>query len=351
MNHRLLVWTLCVLIMAAVPAYGNTRLNALGQDAVAVAQKALAPHPIAACLTNAGTAGLNNTPCTPLLDTFSGLAGVSLGKGSLMPVHDRWQEAPWAAFVSHPNEDVLDMVLVRMGPAGLKVFGPVNVKVTAGTDFTPFESAFGKEAFSLATLANGWADGLPPGLMAGALYHDHLCCGVSTGYLIASYILDRFALSGDQSYLYVGLPAWCQDDLIMTALNLTPGKHGYVTMAYPCNRPWRTRGKSYTNLGGIIIRKDSLGGDARVLAFDWQFDAFRKFAGLGDAPLDWKGKPWLHVLYNRFLASRDYNPDAFVSMIVTRHLNSPARVDALTRLGANPLEILLGPDSQWDTPQ
>ncbi len=350
MMYRLLLCILCCLVLSAIPALGNPNLEELGQKAVAAAQKALDPHPVDACLTNAATAGLNGSPCTPLLDTFSNLTHVSLGKGSLMPVHERWGEAPWAAFVSRANDDTLDMVLIRMGPAGIDLAGPVNVRVAAGTDFAPFISIFGKQAFSLVTLANGWADGIPVRLMAGALYHDHLCCGVSTGYLISNYILDQFPLSQGQSYLYLGIPAWCQDDLIMTALNVTPGKHGYVTMAYPWGRPWQTKEKSYSNLGGIIIRKDSSGGEARVLSFDWQFAAFKNFAGLSpDAPLDWKATPWLHVLYNRFLASRAYRPAAFVSTVASKRFNTPAQVNELTRLGTNPLTVLLGPDPQWRT--
>lgn len=137
--------------------------------------------------------------------------------------------------------------------------------------------------------------------------------------------------------------------MIIAGLNLTPGKHGYYTMSYPWNRPWQTGQKTYDNLGGIVIRRDSKssGGKAWVLAFDWQTKAFRKFAGIGKTSLDWKNQPWLHVMYNRFFATRLDRPDDFVSVVAARTLDTSEEIQTLIRLGANPLEILLGPDPNW----
>ncbi|WDP91947.1 MAG: hypothetical protein HUN04_20405 [Desulfobacter sp.] len=355
-----LFWILIFLVTAAVPAAlpssgmaaGASDLAALGQEAVIAAKTALAPHPIDACITNAGSASFENRPACLLLDILAGQTNASPGRGSLLSVHGSWADAPWAAFISRPSPEELLMVLVRIRPGGTTLAGPLDVRVTAGTEFGPFKAALGKDAFSLVTLANGWADGVPAGLMAGSLYHDHLCCGVSTGYLTTRFILDRFPLSGGQSYIYIGVPAWCQDDLIMTALNLTPGKHGYVTMNYPWNRPWQSSGGSYKNLGGIIIRREGRGqgGEAWVLSYNWRPEDFKAFAGIGDGPLDWKNKPWLHVLYNRFLATRLDRPQDFVSVLKHRRLDTAGQIDQLIRLGANPLEILLGEDPGWNSP-
>lgn len=241
------------------------------------------------------------------------------------------------------------MVMVRITARGPVTAGPLNIRVEKGTDFSPFNKVFGKEAFALVSLANGWADKVPFRLLAASRFHGHLCCGVFTGFFITRYILAHFPLTGSQDYIYLGIPAWCQDDLIIAGLNLTPGKHGYYTMSYPWNRPWQTGQKTYDNLGGIVIRRDSKssGGKAWVLAFDWQTKAFRKFAGIGKTSLDWKNQPWLHVMYNRFFATRLDRPDDFVSVVAARTLDTSEEIQTLIRLGANPLEILLGPDPNW----
>jgi formylmethanofuran dehydrogenase subunit E-like metal-binding protein len=82
------------------------------------------------------------------------------------------------------------------------------------------------------SIANGWANDFPEDLIQGALYHDHLCGGVSTGFLTGSYIKKHLPLSENQRYTYIGAPAWCQDDYIATAMNLTPGKSGYLSMRF-----------------------------------------------------------------------------------------------------------------------
>lgn len=354
MKH--LIWILLVLATAlpsgparAADSVGTTDMEAVGTAVVNAAKKALGPNTIQACLTNAQWARLENRPCHPLFDLFSRQAGVSLGNDSLLPLHGRWGEAPWAAFISRPGPDRLLMVLVRITSQGSDISGPLNVRVKGPTDFSSFEQAFGRQAFALVTLANGWADRFPHEILAGGLFHDHLCCGVFTGYFTARYILDRFPLSKGQAYTYLGVPSWCQDDLIISALNLTPGKGGYVTMAYPWNRPWKTGAATYENLGGIVVRRDGRtgGGQAWVLSFDWRFPEFRQYAGLREGPLDWKNQPWLHVAYNRFLAGRLDRPRDFVSVVKTARLETASEIQDLVRLGANPLEILLGPDTSW----
>ena len=111
-------------------------------------------------------------------------------------------------------------------------------------------------------------------------------------------------------------------------------------MAYPWSRPWRTETKTFDKLGGIIIRYDAASGkgSANLLRFDWREDDFRDFMKLPDMALDWKNKPWLHVLYNRFLAANGFRPETFVSVITQMTLNDKSDLERLTGLGANPLE-------------
>ena len=351
MRHLYFFLTVVVSTALLFPCTGFSAksMETLGQNALQAAEKALAPGQVDACLTNAESARLNNQSCRILLDIFSGSPKVSIGQGSLLMVHRVWGMTPWAAFISRPNPKTLNMVLVRINGQGFELNGPLNIRVDKGTDFAPFNKTFGKEAFSLVTLANGWADKMPAEVLSGSLFHDHLCCGVFTGFFTARYILKQFPLSKDQSYIYIGAPAWCQDDLIMNMMNLTPGKHGYVTMAYPWNRAWTTKEGVYENLGGIIVRKDkvSAGGEAFVLCFDWQWVAFCNYAGLGREKPDWQNKPWLHVVYNRFISQYLDQPEKVVSVVKSKELKSKQDVDALVQLGANPLEILLGKDASW----
>ena len=163
------------------------------------------------------------------------------------------------------------------------------------------------------------------------------------------YIRKHLPLSEGESYTYVGLPGYCQDDFIINALNVTPGKGNYVTMQYPWYRPWRTSEQTYTGLSGIVVRynKETKTGLASVLRFDWREDDFKHFAGEPNLQINWHGMPWLHVLYNRFFMRHLEEPEYFVSLVRTKKLENEREYRALVSLGSNALAELLGPDPSW----
>jgi len=330
----------------------ETEIQKLGKQAI---QKGLAvldtspEDPMLACLTNAGYVPYRNRSTRILYDVISENSQISLGRGNLLPVHTRWNEEPWLAMVRKVSETELMLTHTPLEPGGPAFSKPLNVRVKKGDSFERFKAALGKKAFSLVTLANGWADGIPEGLMTGALFHDHLCCGVFSGYFTAKFIQTQLPLATGQRYIYIGAPAWCQDDYLMRPLNLTPGKHGYYTMDYPWSRPWKTKGEVYPSLGGILIRFDGKRrtGQANLLCFDWREDDFKQFVGMPELKLDWKNQPWLHIWYNKFFLSHLDRPGKFVSVLKVKELKSQQDLDRLIKMGANPLAEILGPDEEW----
>ncbi len=327
-------------------------VETITKKAIATASKQLKlkPEMERACLTNALSASFQGKSTRMAWDVLSQDFGVSMGKGTLLPLHERTGEALWFAFICKSAPKRLMMVWAKADDNGIDVGEAVNVYVDSGTSFDLFKAAFGDKAFALVTLANGWADGIPQDLMIGSLYHDHLCCGVCSGYLTVKYIREHLPLEPGERYTYIGAPAWCQDDYIMSAMNLTPGKHGYVTMAYPWSRPWKTDEAVYSNLGGVVIRFDpkTNKGTAHLLSFDWHWKAFKAYLGMPDLTLNWKATPWLHVLYTRFLMEKTKEPNDFVSTMKTVALNNKEELSRLTGMGANPLSVMLGPDATWN---
>ncbi len=89
-------------------------------------------------------------------------------------------------------------------------------------------------------------------------------------------------------------------------------------------------------------------GKACLLRFDWQEAEFKKFIEMPDLKLDWKGQPWLHVLYNRFFLSRLDRPELFVSVLKEKPLENQKDLNRLVKMGAKPLAEMLGPDSEWE---
>lgn len=331
---------------------GTQSVESLAQEAVAIACDRLKISPgdeNIACLINAGYATIGGRSTRVLFDMIPRLVNISMGRGNLLPVHDQLDTPLWFAFVANKSKQELMMVHIRSTGQGLESTAAVNIHVDKGTSFEPFEKVFGKKAFSLVTLANGWADDIPEDLMMGGMFHDHLCSGVCSGYHTVKFIKKHIPLKAGERTIYIGAPAWCQDDYIMTALNLTPGKHGYYTMAYPWYRPWKTDAKAYDKLGGIVIRfnEASTTGWAYLLRFDWRESDFKAFIETPELKLDWKNQPWLHACYNRFFMQHCEKPEYFVSVIKRIKLKNRDDLNRLIQMGSNPLEEMLGPDRTW----
>lgn len=353
MKIRAIPLILLGLLLCAAPAWARSdALADLARRAVSLAVQRLGPldQPASvACITNAGYATYEHQGTLSLLDELPRLTAISPGRGNLLVRPGAPREPLYFLFLQKSGTDKLMATYLHLEKNELAASPALNLHLGIGAPLEPFKKVLGPMTFNLVTLANGWAMGLPLDLMRAALKHGHLCCGVFTGYFTTRYILEHMPLAPGQSYIYIGAPAWCQDDYITDYLRLTPGTHGYLTMAYPWWRPWTTDKRTYKNLGGVLIRWDNQRktGRAWVLSFDWRNDEFRKYLRKPDLKLDWKGQPWLHMAYDRFFMSRLGQPDHFVSVLKSEPLKGQAQLDRLIRLGANPLQILLGPDLSW----
>ena len=337
---------------AATSLAGESGMEALGRQVVEAALVRLDAGPDTqslACLTNAGSARHNGKETRILWDAVARHARISIGRGNLLAVHSAATDPLWFAFVHHKGPAQLPLTWVTVNAGQVTASAAVNAYIAKHRSFDDFRSLMGGHAFAVVSLANGWADDMPPDLMAGACFHDHFCCGVASGYFTARFISEHLPLGPGERYAYIGVPAWCQDDYILYHLNLTPGKHGYFTMAYPWSRPWQSAEKRFSDLGGIVVRvNDQTGrGRADLLRFDWRWDDFKRFLEEPEIDLNWKEKPWFHAWYNRYLFQKKASPVQRVSVVKSRELNSRADLEALTRLGANPLAVMLGKDASW----
>jgi formylmethanofuran dehydrogenase subunit E-like metal-binding protein len=341
--------------MLAAPASGEegkADLMLLGERIIKTAQARLNAKvgtENLACLTNAGWVEYGGMGTRTLYDVFYNKARISLGKGNLLPLHSAYDEDLWFAFVLKKSPTNLLMTYVTINDGSIRATEPLNVYVDKHQSFKAFEDSFGNKAFPLVTLANGWAQGIPEEVMTAALFHGHYCAGVFSGYFTTRFIRRHAPLRDNEEYIYVGIPGYCQDDLIINSLNLTPGKNNHLTMQYPWYRPWKTAEAVYSGLSGIVIAFDAVknAGRAYLLRFDWHEDDFKKYINEPDLKIDWKTEPWLHNWYNAFFMEHLQEPDYFVSVVKVKNLENRRDLGSLVRLGANPLKEILGEDESW----
>jgi formylmethanofuran dehydrogenase subunit E-like metal-binding protein len=231
----IIVW--CMACLAFSATHGWAGIDTLRSEAAGALKQAMAKlkNPTdtdnMVCLTNAGYALVRGEGTQTLCKTVRDVCGVSADTGTILRVHTDLDAPLYFALAHKTGPDTLPLVLISYEGEAFTVSDPLDVYVKKGKSVEAFKS-LGRYSFSVESIANGWANDFPEDLIQGALYHDHLCGGVSTGFLTGSYIKKHLPLSENQRYTYIGAPAWCQDDYIATAMNLTPGKSGYLSMRF-----------------------------------------------------------------------------------------------------------------------
>jgi formylmethanofuran dehydrogenase subunit E-like metal-binding protein len=157
----------------------------------------------------------------------------------------------------------------------------------------------------VVSIADGWANDFPEDLVQGALYHDHLCGGVSAGFLTVSYIK--------------------------------------LSMRFQWDDVWKTAEKEFAGLGGLVIRYDEKAqkGDATLLKFNWRRDDLLKFINDPNFDLQQRGNSLLHVYFARFFLADKNHFEKFLCVMATKPINSQADLERRVAMGANPLEEML----------
>lgn len=60
--------------------------------------------------------------------------------------------------------------------------------------------------------------------MKCAEFHNHLCAGIASGYMIVRFIMSKYPLRKGESYKWVASPVFCKEDAIQVLLDVTAGK-------------------------------------------------------------------------------------------------------------------------------
>ena len=123
------------------------------------------------------------------------------------------------------------------------------------------------DAFSITTIANAWALDAPYDFLRCAEWHNHICPGLTSGYLITGYIRENYPLEKGEKYIFIACPPWCKDDAIQTIFDLTPGKRSLFVKQLSDEQ----RAKLPEDVAGILVKwngKEKKGTGA-VLQFDW----------------------------------------------------------------------------------
>lgn len=322
-------------------------------------------------LTDAGyIAEIGDYTSEKALDGVTLTTGNSRGKGNLVNVHKPYNAKLWFAFFDRGSGDcvyleadgeVLETYLGREGAdrgalrdfmelRDEKIFTNIAVEnIDADkllSDPEPWQKkmkakVFGGNEFSLITLSNLWAEGLPNDFLKVAELHDHICPGLTSGYLIAEYVKKELPSSNPRNeYTIIAIPPWCKDDVFIQIFETNVG-HKRLFVKWLTNEQKERLPEEAKNVANIFIREDKKTGKGQgiVVAFDWD-KTYQLCGNVSRKDLKaFDSYRWWYMRLKMDLFMMDYldKPQELISTLKEFTVDSPAEIEKLKAAGVNPL--------------
>ncbi|MCL6446602.1 MAG: hypothetical protein K6U04_00385 [Armatimonadetes bacterium] len=303
-------------------------------------------------MTNAGYAIINGQTTEKCIDGVTAVSGCTVGKGNLLLIHRSKEKPLWFAFF---KKDTKELVYLQVNNA---VAGKPLTEINKLTDKEIFvkitkesiglndllnnpgqweekvkNKVFEGNEFSLIGIANVWAHPkCTYDFLQVIQFHNHVCPGVNSGYLIIKYLDKMLPLQPGQEYKIIACPPWCKDDAFQVILDTTVGKKGIYVKALTKEQEEKLPPEAKT-IAGLYIRWDGKSGSGDGLALGFDFDKVRKLAGVAD----YSGPEWISKLkMNMELMEYLDNPETLITTLKRFKVDAD-ELAALQAAGVNPL--------------
>ncbi|WP_319408305.1 FmdE family protein [uncultured Desulfosarcina sp.] len=275
-------------------------------------------------LTDAPYVKVDGECALPWLAKAQEKTGCTVGRGNLL-FFQRTQDHPFRLMLFR-KKDGDAVILSRMENRWITDtlnIGPSAISRPAFWEKIDRYQA-GRDLFSLAAMANAWAKGAPYDFLKSAELHNHICPGLTSGYLMAHYIIDHFPLEQGERYIVVACPVWCKEDAFQVVMDCTAGKKGLIVKPLSDDQKKQI---VIANPAGMILVWDAEKKTGRGAALSFNFDPLRALSS--------KDTPKAAMV----LAAVDHldHPDRFVSMAAEFQLDEEL-YEAITQAGGNPWE-------------
>ncbi len=360
---RILLVTLSILVLLnIVYAEENSVMYLIGEKAAIKAMEELKfekGDTNILLMTDAGyVPEIEGYTTEEALDGAAITSGASVGKRNLINVHRPYNAPLWFAFFDKESKKCIylevDGKAVKTyldkedieGFMKLKdeeIFSKISIENIDADKLlnSPEEwqkkmeaKVFGGNEFSIITIANVWAEDMPWELLKSAEFHNHICPGLTSGYMIAQYLKRELPLGKGEEYQILAVPPWCKDDALQVIFDSTVGKRRMVVKTVEKPVP--------SGLAGIYIKwnKKEGKGNGVVLTFDWGKAC--KDAGINRADFkDFKSYKWWWTRLKLDLWMMDYldKPEYLVSKAAEFDVDGEM-LNKLKTAGVNPLEEL-----------
>ncbi|WP_022666157.1 FmdE family protein [Desulfospira joergensenii] len=251
-------------------------------------------------LTNAPYVKINGQSALSFLDQAQGLTGCTVGKGNLL-FFQRAQNRPMRLML-FKRSDGNAVIISRTADSWLKEALSLSEAAISSPSFwktVKEDFKAGSDIFTLAAMANVWANQGPYDFLKSAELHNHICPGLTSGYLMSRYILNHYPLKQGERYTVIACPVWCKEDAFQVVLDCTPGKRGLIVK--PLSKEQAAK-VTVVNPAGFLLIWDKKQKSGKGVALSFSFDRLKALSS-SDMPkaatvlaaLEYLDKPGLFV--------------------------------------------------------
>lgn len=217
---------LCMLLL--LPAVGSAKANL--DDVITEALQTLKAEKgdrDLLLLTDAPYVMVDGASALPYLDTAQKLTGCTVGGGNLLFFQRSQNKA--LRLLLRKKSDSRAVIISRDNGKWVQetvLLDPATISTSAFWDKAKKELIAGSDISTLALISTVWAKDGPYDFLKSAELHNHICPGLTSGYLMAHYILNHYPLGENEKYVIIACPVWCKEDAFQVVLDCTAGKKG-----------------------------------------------------------------------------------------------------------------------------
>lgn len=307
-------------------------------------------------LSNAGHALIKGKTTERALSGITDISGLRNGDGNLYQMNRPDWKPLWfyfynkktgmAAYMEPDPEFYLKSDEERAALPADKAFSQVSLMMAdldtmlarpADGNATFAKKKFGGNEFSLIGFSNVWAKGASYDFLNAAAFHDHLCPGVTSGYMIIKYVEKNLPITNaSETYVDIGSPNWCKEDAYQMIWDSTPGKNSEFVMALSPGDEAALKAKYGTRPAGIIIRWNDVSKTGKGLALGFDFDTISEEVGVAN----WTGPSWAPKLVQDIgMIPYIEKPESVITTLKEFPVDE-ANLTKLKSAGNNPYNVL-----------
>ncbi len=232
-----------------------------------------------AVITNAGAGELEGCDTMGYLDLIVDITRRGRGSKALLTIQTPVTETLWIGLYNKKNNK-LAFVKQMDGRLKLQVIDITYDNIIQPDVWESMSSGLlGSRGFSVITIALVWQTGASWRLLRAAELHNHICPGLSMGYILSEYTLKYYPLAEGRQYVFVGAPPYCANDTFQTIFDATMGKKLSFSMIVDTKQLKEKYGADFET-GQFVLRLDKKNETCDGVILDVDEDAMATATGV-----------------------------------------------------------------------